>query len=179
MPKKSNHKIKSRVLIRPPADDDCEAFIAAIRRSRSLHRNWVNPKAVTRAAFDKYFKSPSGQSHRFFVILRTTGELVGVINLNNVVHGFFQSAAAGYYAFVPHAGKGLMHEGMLLVLKHAFQKLKLHRIEANIQPDNRRSIALVKGCGFVNEGFSRRFLKVCGRWQDHERWAILAEDFQK
>jgi [ribosomal protein S5]-alanine N-acetyltransferase len=174
-----NHKIESRVIIRRPTDADCETFIAAVGRSRSLHRNWINPKAGTRAAFNKYFKSDSaGQNYRFLVILRETGELVGVINLNNVVRGYFQNAAAGYYAFPPHAGKGLMREGMLLVLKYAFQRLKLHRVEANIQAENRRSIALVKSCGFVREGFSRRLVKVCGRWKDHERWAILAEDFR-
>jgi ribosomal-protein-alanine N-acetyltransferase len=174
-----NAKNKSRVIIRQSKDSDCEAFIAAIRRSRSLHWKWINPKAGTRAAFNKYFKSSSpGQNHRFLVVLRATGELAGVINLNNVVRGYFQNAAAGYYAFLPHAGTGLMREGMLLVLKHAFQKLKLHRVEANIQPDNRRSIALVKSCGFVREGFSRRLVKVCGQWKDHERWAILAEDFR-
>jgi ribosomal-protein-alanine N-acetyltransferase len=173
-----NRKIKNPVIIRPATDDDCDAFIAAVRRSRTLHRNWINPKAATRAAFKKYFKSgPHDQNYRFLVIVRATGEIAGVINLNNVVRGYFQNAATGYYAFSPHAGKGLMREGMLLVLKYAFQKLKLHRVEANIQKENRPSIALAKSCGFVREGFSRRFVKVCGRWKDHERWAILAEDF--
>ena len=175
---KLNRKTKSRVLIRPPADDDCEAFIAAVRRSRSLHRNWVNPQAPTRATFDKYFKSgQSGQKYRFLVILKVTRELVGVINLSNVVRGNFQNASVGYYAFLPHNRKGLMREGLLLVLNHAFKKLKLHRVEANIQPENKPSIALAKSCGFVREGFSRRMIKVCGRWRDHERWAILAENF--
>lgn len=175
-----NRKIKSRVFIRPSTDEDCDAFIAAVRRSRSLHRTSINLKATTRAGFDKYFKSGlPGQTHRFLVILCATGELVGVININDAVRGNFQSASLGYYAFLPHAGRGLMREGMLLVLKHAFQKLKLHRLEANIQPENRASIALAKRCGFVREGFSRRLVKVCGRWKDHERWAILAEDFPK
>ena len=179
MPNKSHPKIKSRVLIRPPTDDDCEAYIVAVRRSRSFHQSWINPKVTTRASFDKYFKiGLPGQKYRFLVILRATGELVGVININDPVHGNFQSASLGYYAFLPHAGNGLMREGMLLVLKHAFQKLKLHRLEANIQPENRASIAVAKSCGFVREGFSRRLVKVCSRWKDHERWAILAEDFR-
>jgi ribosomal-protein-alanine N-acetyltransferase len=72
-----------------------------------------------------------------------------------------------------------MREGMLLVLKHAFRKLKLHRLEANIQPANRASIRLVRSYGFVREGFSRRYLKVGGRWQNHERWAILAENMPR
>jgi len=170
---------KSRVLIRPPVPGDCDAFLAAVRRSRAMHRNWITPKARTRAAFAKYLKKfETGPHHGFLVIHRDTGGIVGVININDVIRGNFQSAFVGYYAFQPQAGKGLMREGLMLVLRHAFRKLKLHRIEANIQRTNRPSQALAKSCGFVREGFSRRLAKVCGRWKDHERWAILSEDFR-
>jgi ribosomal-protein-alanine N-acetyltransferase len=64
------------------------------------------------------------------------------------------------------------------VLRNAFLNLRLHRVEANIQPDNHPSIALAKGAGFHREGFSPRYLKIGGRWRDHERWAILAEDWR-
>jgi len=114
----------------------------------------------------------------FLVVLRETDDLVGVINLNNLIRGGFQSAFLGYYGFSPYLGTGLMYQGMLLVLKYAFSTLKLHRLEANIQSGNSASIRLVQKCGFVREGFSRRYLKICGRWKDHERWAILAEDFK-
>ena len=109
---------------------------------------------------------------------RRTAELVGAITLGHLIRGPLQSAFVGYYAFVPHAGAGLMHEGMLLVLDQAFRKLKLHRVEANIQPHNQASRRFAQRCGFVREGYSARYLKVRGRWQDHERWAILAEDFK-
>jgi [ribosomal protein S5]-alanine N-acetyltransferase len=173
-----NRSSKNRVSIRPPNSADCDAFLAAVRRSRAIHRKWINPRAKTRAAFDKYLKKfETGQHHGFLVIHRDTGGIVGVINLNEVIRGNFQSAFVGYYAFQPYAGRGLMREGLRLVLKHAFHKLKLHRAEANIQPNNRASLALAKSCGFVREGFSQRLVKVCGRWKDHERWAILAENF--
>ena len=71
-----------------------------------------------------------------------------------------------------------MREGLALLLKHAFGPLGLHRVEANIQPGNTASIALVKGAGFRLEGFSPRYLKVAGRWRDHERWAITVEDLR-
>jgi ribosomal-protein-alanine N-acetyltransferase len=96
--------------------------------------------------------------------------------LLNVVRGAFHNAFLGYYSFLPRLGEGLMYEGMRLVLHHAFRKLKLHRLETNIQPGNRASTAFARKCGFVREGFSRRYLKIYGRWKDHERWAILAED---
>ena len=170
--------LKKRVIIREPRPDDCPAFITAVRRSRPLHGSWIAPKAKTKKEFTDYLQRfSSGHHHGFLVTLRSSGDIVGVININEVIRGAFQSAALGYYAFTPYAGKGLMREGMQLVLKYAFEKLKLHRLEANIQPANCASIALVKKCGFVREGLSHRLLKVRGRWQDHERWAILSENF--
>ena len=167
---------KLRVRIRPPTEGDGPAFLSAVRRSRSLHHPWVLPPA-TAEAFASYLERASSDSHRgFLVIHRLTGDLVGVINLNNLIRGAFRNAFLGYYSFLPYRGKGLMAEGMQLALTHAFRKLKLHRLEANIQPGNQASIALVRKCGFVREGLSRRYLKVCGRWRDHERWAILSED---
>jgi len=98
-----------------------------------------------------------------------------MVNVSEIVGGAFRSGYLGYYAFVPHAGQGLLREGLALVIADAFRRLRLHRLEANIQPTNRASIRLVRGQGFTREGFSRRYLKIHGRWRDHERWAILAE----
>ena len=75
----------------------------------------------------------------------------------------------------PFAGRGYMSEAMRLLVRHAFTTMKLHRLEANIQPGNQASIALVKRCGFEREGYSPRYLKIGGRWRDHERWAIRAD----
>jgi [ribosomal protein S5]-alanine N-acetyltransferase len=72
-----------------------------------------------------------------------------------------------------------MTEAIQLMLNHAFKQLNLHRVEANVQPHNASSIALIKRAGFVREGYSRRYLKIGGRWRDHERWAILYEDWKQ
>jgi ribosomal-protein-alanine N-acetyltransferase len=130
-------------------------------------------------SFDSYLRSLEHASRAgFFVCLKEGGEIAGVINLAEIVRGGFQSAYLGYYAFVPHAGRGLMTEGLSLLLRHAFLRMRLHRLEANIQPENRASLALVEKLGFRREGFSPRYLKIGGRWRDHERWAILREDWR-
>jgi [ribosomal protein S5]-alanine N-acetyltransferase len=98
--------------------------------------------------------------------------------LSQIFYGPLCNAYLGYWATQAHAGEGYMTEGMAGVLRHAFRKLKLHRVEANVQPGNTASIALLARSGFRREGFSPRYLKVAGRWRDHERWAILAEDWR-
>ena len=160
-------------MLRPPAAADMPEFLAAVRRSRGLHRGWVSPPSTPKA-FREYLERVSTDLNRGFLIVdRETGAIAGVININNIVRRNFQCGVLGYYAFEPHAGRGLMREGLQLVLQHAFRKLKLHRLEANIQSGNKASIALAQKFGFVKEGFSRRFCKIGGRWRDHERWALL------
>jgi [ribosomal protein S5]-alanine N-acetyltransferase len=102
--------------------------------------------------------------------------ILGVVEISHVARGNFQSAYLGFRIGAVHAGSD-MTEALPLVLRHAFDTLRLHRLEANIQPGNEASIALVRRAGFTREGFSRRHLKINGRWRDDERWAILREDW--
>ena len=153
-----------------------EAFVAAVRRSRKLHRHWVSPPN-TLAAFRDYIQAKRSPAHVSYFVL--AGEqLVGVININEIVRGLFQSAYLGYYAFAPHNGRGYMSLGLAAVVRRAFREHRLHRLEVSIQPDNAASIALVARAGFRREGFSPRYLKIGGRWRDHERWALTVEDWR-
>jgi ribosomal-protein-alanine N-acetyltransferase len=104
--------------------------------------------------------------------------IIGFFNLSQIVRRRLQSAYLGYAVGQPFAGQGYMREGIALVLRHAFTTLQLHRIEANIQPGNANSLALARGAGFRREGFSPRYLKIGGRWRDHERWAILVDEWR-
>ena len=154
--------------------DDESAFISAARISRKLHAKWVSPPA-TRASFRKKLKYLQSPVNLAYCVRRADDDaLVGCIEITQIVRGPFRSAYLGYYAFASHARQGLMREGLKQLVRLAFTKLKLHRLEANIQPSNLPSIALVRACGFSKEGYSPRYLKIRGRWRDHERWAILA-----
>ena len=106
------------------------------------------------------------------------GAIVGGINFSEIVRGNFQSVYLGYQIGEPFARQGYMTEALALALSIAFGRLRLHRVEANIQPTNAPSLALVRRAGFRREGLSRRYLKIGGRWRDHERWALLAEDWR-
>lgn len=164
-------------MIRPGTLADEAEFFAAVDRSRKLHHPWVQPPSTPDAYRDYLSKHREPHGATFFLWLEATGGLVGVVNVSEIVHGCFRSAYLGYYAFVPYAGRGLMKKGLSQVITHAFDVMKLHRLEANIQPGNRPSKVLVRKLGFRREGLSPRYLKINGRWRDHERWAILSEDW--
>jgi ribosomal-protein-alanine N-acetyltransferase len=166
--------LNAAVYIRPPVLADERAFLSAARASRALHQPWTtapDTPALFRACI-KRMALPDNSA--FLVCRRDTGAFVGVLNVTNMVLGPFRSGYLGFYAFAGHERQGLMRQGLRAVVGHAFKQLKLHRLEANIQPANTASIALVASCGFAQEGYSPRYLKIGGRWRDHERWAILA-----
>jgi ribosomal-protein-alanine N-acetyltransferase len=144
------------------------------RVSRKLHEPWIYMPDENRLR-EVYMKSPT----LYFVCRREIDKPVGAFNISNIVRGYFQSAFLGFYGFVPHQGKGFMSQGLSLLLKKAFSELNLHRLEANIQPDNKASITLVSRAGFRKEGYSPNYLQVGGEWKDHERWAILNDNWGK
>ena len=169
----------NRVHLRMPRRSDQRAFIVQAKRSRTLHRGWVQapetPSAFA-AYVELYNASPATARHLGLLVLRNDDDaLAGVINFSEIVRGGFQSAYVGYYAFAPLAGEGYMTEAFALALDFAFRTLRLHRVEANVQPGNRRSLALVERLGFAREGFSPRYVKIAGRWRDHVRYAMLVE----
>ena len=166
--------VPSAIYVRPPQAADKTAWLAAVATSRSLHRPWITAPE-TAAEFRAYLKRMALPINRGYLICRAdTDEIAGVINLTNMILGPFRSGYLGYYAFSGHEHRGYMRAGLKAVTRHAFGTLKMHRLEANIQPGNAASIALVRACGFSKEGYSPRYLKIGGRWRDHERWAILA-----
>ena len=158
---------------------ECESeFLEAVRRSQSLHRPWVFPPS-NHEEFATYLERIRiGRTIPFLVRLSLDNRLVGVVNVNEAVMGVFCSAYLGFHAFAGFERQGYMTEGLALVLDRAFNELGFHRLEANIQPGNVASAALVSRLGFRKEGFSPRYLFIDGDWRDHDRWAILSEEWR-
>lgn len=165
------------VRLEKPGAAHRDEFLRAVKRSRKLHRNYAAPPASPQQ-YEDYLQALRSKRRAGYFVVTAGGDIAGVVNVSEIVRGNFQSAYLGYYAFRPFAGQGVMHDGLSLVIDHCFRKLRLHRLEANIQPENAPSIALVQRLGFRLEGLSPRYLKVCGRWRDHERWALLVDDWR-
>jgi [ribosomal protein S5]-alanine N-acetyltransferase len=167
-----------RVRLDPLRASDRDEVLALGRASRAFHRGWASPP-TTPAQFARLLARTRLPGFAPLVVRRSEDEaIVGAVEISQVVLGAFRSAYLGYHVGAPHARQGYMHEALGLALGHAFGTLGLHRLEANIQPENVASLALVRRLGFTREGYSRRYLKIGGRWRDHERWAILAEDWR-
>jgi [ribosomal protein S5]-alanine N-acetyltransferase len=165
---------RSRVVLSHPGSADEADFLAAMAASRALHRPWLYPPD-TPAAYRRYLAGLGERKVGYLGRRRADGAIVGWANVSEIVRGALQGAFLGYGGVAPFAGQGYMTELLRLVVRYAFTELKLHRLEANIQPGNAASLALAARCGFEREGFSPRYLKIGGRWRDHERWALRRE----
>jgi ribosomal-protein-alanine N-acetyltransferase len=166
-----------RVVLRPLHPDDESAFLELVAASRSLHHPWVRPPGDSIEFHELVARTDRDDFRSLLGWRPSDGGLVGVVNFSQISRGLFQSCYCGFYANAVYAGHGLMTETLRLSLRHAFTSERLHRIEANVQPSNQRSLALVRRLGFRHEGFSPRYLKINGRWRDHERFAMTVEDW--
>ena len=155
---------------------DREEFLALVHESRALHHPWAYPPERG-DQFDELVARARREDVVTLLACRNEDDAIGgVFTISQIVRGAFQSAYLGYYGHARYTGQGYMAAGLDQVLEHAFGALALHRIEANIQPANKPSVALARGAGFRLEGFSPRYLLIGGRWRDHERYAITAEE---
>ncbi|MGS2617352.1 GNAT family N-acetyltransferase [Micromonospora sp. LZ34] len=160
--------------IRRPRPADEAEFIAGARRSRELHHPWLAAPDDP-AAYAGYLAKIRRRDHSGYLICdRSSGEIAGYVNISGILLGALRGGYLGYAAFLPYSGTGHASAGVGLVIEHAFTVLRLHRLEANIQPGNEPSRRLARKLGFRLEGYSPDYLFIDGAWRDHERWAITA-----
>lgn len=167
------------VSIRRPVAADARAYRAALERSAARIARW-NPVEVD--GFDGLLARQSAVLATYLVVDDENDELVGKVNVGNIVSGRFRNGGLGYDAFDPYAGTGRMTAGVRLVVDTCFRPatrggLGLHRVEVNVQPGNEASLRLVCRLGFRHEGFSPRFLHINDAWRDHERFALTVEEW--
>jgi ribosomal-protein-alanine N-acetyltransferase len=173
------------VRLRPPLAADYVAWSKLRGDSRDFLTPWEPtwaPDELSRAAFRRRLRryeqaARAGTGRMYFVFDRKAGELVGGCQLSNIRQGVAQSAASlGYWMGRRHAGKGLMTDAVTTLVRHAFDRLGFHRIEAACLAANAASRRVLTKAGFTAEGTARKYLKINGEWQDHLLFAIIAGD---
>ncbi|MEZ5342157.1 MAG: GNAT family protein [Acidimicrobiales bacterium] len=105
------------------------------------------------------------------------GYFAGEININSVQRGPFQNAYIGYWIDQDQAGNSYTPEGLVLVLRHAFEHLDLHRVQVSIVPRNAASRRVAEKLELRNEGIAERYLEINGTWEDHVRYAMTFEEW--
>ncbi|MDF1601229.1 GNAT family protein [Mesorhizobium sp. YIM 152430] len=172
------------VTLRPPRKRDHEEWARLRQDSRAFLEPW-EPRwpaddldySAWRQRLRRYnAEAAAGTGHAFLIFENEKGRLVGGISVGNIRHGVAQSAQIGYWMGERYAGRGLMQAAMKLALSHAFDTLKLHRLEAACIPDNARSIRVLENAGFRREGLLRSYLRINGVWRDHLLYALIAEE---
>jgi len=104
------------------------------------------------------------------------GRLRGAVTVAGLTRGAYDGAHVGYWLDEQVAGRGVMPTALALVLDHCFGPVGLHRVEANVRPENAASLRVVRKLGFAEEGLHRRYLFIDEAWRDHLTFALLAED---
>jgi len=175
-----------KVYLRPPERGDYEDWASVRARSRDFLTPWEPtwpPDALSRGSYRarlaRYAEDwRTDQGYNFF-IFRSDGALVGGIGLSNLRRGVAETASLGYWTGQPFARQGFMTAALPLVLDFAFDRLRLHRVEAACLPINIPSRALLLRTSFQQEGYARNYLLIDGKWQDHLLFAILREDWRR
>ena len=173
-----------RVYLQLPVQRNWDAWAALRAESRDFLAPWEPPWAydsLTRGAYRRRLKTykselRQGLTYSFLIFRRIDDALLGGITLSNLRRGVAQSATLGYWIGAAHSRQGYMTEALAAVLQFAFSRLELHRVEAACLPANEASRRLLLKSGFREEGYAREYLRINGRWQDHQLYAMLRSE---
>ncbi|MGQ0826593.1 MAG: GNAT family N-acetyltransferase [Actinomycetota bacterium] len=179
----------ARVLLRPLRADDWDAWKDVRERGREWLERWEpmpepgsSDPVLDREAFrarcgawerQRHFDSAYG-----YGLFLTNGRFAGEVSLGSVQRGPFQMGYIGYWIDEALAGNGFVPEGVVLLMRYAFESLTLHRLEAAIVPRNIASRRVVEKLGMRDEGIASRFLQIQGVYEDHIRYAMTVDEWE-
>ncbi len=180
----------SRVMLRPLRVDDWDAWREVRVRCRRWLERWepspdpgAADPALDREAFRARCAAWDRQRHfdaaYGFGLFLLDGSFSGEISLGSVQRGPFQMGYVGYWIDEARGGHEYVPEGVVILMRYAFETLRLHRIEAAIVPRNAASRRVAEKLGLRDEGTAERFLQIRGAYEDHIRYAITAEEWHE
>lgn len=163
---------------------DSKAMERLILGNREWLRPWeaTNPEGPTsfdvRAQIRMLLKQMDNNSCLPFVI-EEAGEIVGQLNVANILFGSVSSCVIGYWVAPEVAGRGITPTAVALVCDYLFNVVGIHRIEIDIRPENLASLRVVEKLGFRFEGLKERYIHINGAWRDHYIFALTHEEVQQ
>jgi [ribosomal protein S5]-alanine N-acetyltransferase len=174
-----------RLILRPLRNSDYEAWYLSNAKCGPKKSKWDsgprNPKSCSKRRFNtirRRHQTLSRKDEYYFwgAFEKKSGRLVGHIDFSIFVRSTHQFANFGYYLHNPYYGRGFGQEGATMALRIGFRHLKLNRLEAAINFDNRKSIRLARAIGMRREGIKRRYWFEHGKWVDHIIYVANPED---
>lgn len=176
-----------RLYLRPMHERDWRAWAELRAQSRAFLEPWEPTwpsDALTRAMYRRRLNLALEElrqevGYAFHIFTRADDRLAGGITMAHVRRGIAQSATLGYWVGLPFARQGMMTEAIGAVSEFAFERLKLHRLEAACLPANEPSRRVLLKSGFQQEGYAREYLRIAGTWHDHLLFGLLAEDWRR
>ena len=175
-----------RLIIRCLDVNDSDLLLDYLKRNRKFLKQWEPvrdesyfTKESVLSIIENELKSfNSNNSLCLYIFNRGDNRIIGNVSLTNIVYGPFQSCFLGYKLDESEINQGKITEALSKLIDIAFNEYKLHRIEANIIPDNIRSLKVIRKLGFIEEGKSSRYLKINGKWEDHIHFVLLNEEVE-
>ncbi|HKQ68466.1 MAG TPA: GNAT family protein [Polyangiaceae bacterium] len=170
----------ARVVIRAATSEDEAPFVRLLEASATHLGPWMPQTPWSNVElFQRFLATGRTDVHHKSLLVRVAdGELLGTVNLNEIIRGAFQNAILGYWLGAAYVGHGYMREGVALALAQAFEGLALHRVEANVMPRNQHSRRVLLSLGFRLEGHSPEYLQIAGRWEGHDRFALVDREWR-
>jgi ribosomal-protein-alanine N-acetyltransferase len=116
------------------------------------------------------------EGHTMPLVITYDNEVVGQLTVGGIAWGSLRSCFIGYWIDRGHAGRGITPTAVAMVTDYMFERVRLHRVEINIRPENVASKRVVEKLGFREEGVRTRYLHIDGDWRDHISYVLTAEE---
>lgn len=181
-------RLQSRgIYLRPLKLDDARDLLALRVRNRAFLQPWEPAQSndhftlawQTEVIEQAIANWESGAGYAFGIFHADTDDLIGRVNLSNVVRGAWESCTIGYFVDQSYTGRGYMTEAVRLAVRFAFEEAKLHRVQAEVMPRNQASIRVLEKVGFHYEGYAEYYLKINGVWEHHNIYSITREHWRE
>ena len=176
--------------VRPLRTRDGAAWVEARQRNQGWLTPWEGTpetqvwaswqdrhSAAVYAAMLRSFRRETRAGRLLAFGITVDGRLAGQVTVSGIVRGAFDSGTVGYWVDSAVAGRGIAPVALALVVDHCFGSARLHRVEANVRPENTASRRVLDKLGFREEGLHRGYLHIDGAWRDHLSYALTREEF--